>query len=182
MGWNEKGKDVSNDDQGLNLRMSQRAHVEITFSPSPTLVPIVRRFVDEFYSKILNDPEITSRLVVATHELVENAVKFSTDGQTTFSIHVAEERTGRSLVIRTRNRSNLENIAVLQQMFAEIAHSPNPSAYYQVLMRRSAKLKKGSGLGLGRVRAESEMEMSLKADGMMVELQARTALPTEKRR
>ena len=41
----------------------------------------VRRFVGEFYERVLGDADITSRLVVATHELLENAVRYSVDGQ-----------------------------------------------------------------------------------------------------
>src|SRR5215217_7663315 len=62
------------------------ARFELAFSPNMRLIAVVRRFVSEFYNQVLSDPETTSRLTLASHELLENAVKYSFDGNTCIQI------------------------------------------------------------------------------------------------
>ena len=50
---------------------------ELSFEKRPELVSIVRRFVSDFYDRTLADPDATSRVALATHELLENAVEES---------------------------------------------------------------------------------------------------------
>src|SRR5947209_8429255 len=68
--------------------MDHPAYFELNFRPNVALVSVVRRFVNEFYQRFLSDPDATSRLALATHELLENAVKYSKDGETTIRIEL----------------------------------------------------------------------------------------------
>jgi hypothetical protein len=139
-----------------------KPYFELTFRPNVELISVVRRFVSSFYERILSDPDATSRLALATHELLENATKYSTDGETTIRIEVTA--TCAAIRIRIWNRTAGEHISVLRACFAEMLQFSDPFMYYQRLMERSAKRKEGSGLGLARLRAEADMELSCEID------------------
>jgi len=150
-----------------------RASFELSFSPNVALVSTVRQFVQSFYEQILGDPDAVDRLGLAAHELLENAVKFSSDGVTHIRVDVLRNpEGGREVTITTRNRAEPEHLEALKKLMAELTQASDPLAHYQVLMKRSAKRTVGSGLGLGRIRAEADMELDYRIEGNLVHLQA----------
>lgn len=152
----------------------QRAYFELRFAPSLSLVSIVRRFVSEFYESVLADAETTSRLAVATHELLENAVKFSSDGVSIIRIEYWSLPEHSRIRISTTNRASVTHIEYLSTLFDEMTGAEDPLAYYVTLMKRTAKVAEGSRLGLGRIRAEADMDLSYEIDGDAVIVHADT--------
>ncbi len=140
----------------------RKPYFELTFRPNVELISVVRRFVSSFYEQILSDPDAVSRIALSTHELLENATKYSTDGETTIRIEVTTNC--EAIRIRIWNRTQRENLGVLRAHFEEMLQFPDPFVYYQRLIERSAKRKVGSGLGLARLRAEADMELSCEID------------------
>ena len=133
------------------------AYFELSFSPNVTLVGTVRRFVGDFYTRIIEDADVTSRLAVATHELLENAVRYSADGNTTVRVGVKRTPGEMRITIDTRNRAKAPNLEVLRGTLAEVVESTDHEQLYQAMMRRSAKRTDGSGLGLrARLRGRAE--------------------------
>ncbi len=147
---------------------------ELTFRPNVELISIVRRFVSDFYERMIEDADTVSRIALATHELLENAVKYASDGVTFLSITFEPAETSSVVSIRLCNRANAEQIAELAAIFEEMTRHEDPFAQYQVAMARSAKRKVGSGLGLVRVRAEGEMTMSHTIEDDKVTILAQT--------
>lgn len=147
---------------------------ELDFRPNFELISIVRRFVSDFYDKMLNDRDAVSRVALATHELLENAVKYSLDGATSLSITV-EPGDGQSLVrVRISNSASPKHIASIQALFAEMQRYADPFEHYQMAMERTAKQVEGSGLGLLRIRAEGEMRMTHTLEGDVLCIVAET--------
>jgi anti-sigma regulatory factor (Ser/Thr protein kinase) len=158
----------------------ESAHFELSFSPNVSLVSTVRRFVSEFYIQLLLDSDATSQLAVATHELLDNAVTYSADGNTSIRIGMHEERGSVTVVICTRNRATPENIKAARKSLDELRNANDPSSYYQKLMRETATREEGSGLGLARVRTESDMSISYEVAGDVFQLRAIATFKTGK--
>jgi hypothetical protein len=158
---------VEHDEQG--------AYFELRFAPSISLVSIVRRFVSEFYESVLADAETTSRLAVATHELLENAVKFSADGVSMVRIEYWAHPENSRIRITTTNRATDDNIRYLNSLFDEMCSAEDPLSYYVTLMKRTAKVEDGSRLGLGRIRAETDMDLTYQIDQGCVIVHAETS-------
>lgn len=159
------------------LTSKRQANIELSFSPSVTLVSVVRRFVLEFYQEVVPDPDLTSRLALATHELLENAVKYSSDDGARLSIWVERHEGEVEVAARTWNRSSEAGIARLRQLVADIQGHPDAEAFYQDLMRKSLREKVGSGLGLARICAEALLTLDLLVTGDLVEITARGSHP-----
>jgi hypothetical protein len=154
------------------------AYFELSFSPCISLVSMVRRFVTEFYTEVLGDAEVTSRIAIATHELLENGARYALDGITSVRIGVTRVAAGALVSIVTKNRASESHLASVRKMLDEIKAAPDPQAHYLVLMRRTAKRTDGSGLGLGRIRAETDMHLDYRIDGDVITLRAELTSPT----
>jgi hypothetical protein len=150
---------------------------ELRFSPRLESVSAVRRFVSDFYAPVLADDDLTSRMALATHELLENAVKYAASGEAEIQIAVESESRPPTVVIRTTNRATPDNLRTAMDAFAEMNRTDDPFVYYQQVMRRSAKRKEGSGLGLARVRAEAEMSLSCDVSDERLTITARCVAP-----
>lgn len=127
-------------------------------------VPLVRRFVEGLHRKISAD---ASLLAMATHELLENAVKFSVDGSAFLRLEIVDS----TATVTTRNRASPDNVEVLTKIKeAMMSGDFDPMLYYLEQMGHRDRI---GGLGLGRVAAEAEMkiEMSVLEDNT-VEIKA----------
>src|SRR5579859_1855890 len=108
---------------------------ELTFRSNVELVPIVRRFVSDFYDRVIRDADATSRIALATHELLENAVKFARSEETRLLVEVDRARDPPSLAVRTWNTAGDEDIAMVEDAIAAMAAPNDPSAYYYEQMK-----------------------------------------------
>jgi hypothetical protein len=141
------------------------AYIELHFSQNVELIRIARRFVAEVCGRLLNDPDATSRVALATHELLENAVKYSLDCATTIRIEILQIDSVCKVSVRTRNRAAPDHVANLRQLVDGIAAAADPFVFYNALMRKNAARTEGSGLGLARICAEGEMTMRYELSG-----------------
>jgi hypothetical protein len=156
----------------------QGAYVELSFAPNAALVSTVRDFVAAFYVRIVGDGAVTDRLAVATHELLENAVRYSIDGWSQLRVAVQVAADATTVQIDTRNRAAPGDIAAARRALDAIAAAADPGAHYVGLMRRTARQAEGSGLGLGRVCAEADMRLQYTVDGATVSIRAEARFET----
>jgi hypothetical protein len=153
---------------GMSVDKDKVAYVEVSFRPNVELISVVRRFVSDFYARMFKDADATSRVALATHELLENAVRYSRDGETRIRVEVVNDHAHSQVAIRTWNLATPDHVDAVRLLFDEMVSNTDPFHHYQTLMRRTAKVVGGSGLGLARVRAEAEMELSFEvADGIL---------------
>lgn len=140
------------------------ADIELTLSPGEERISLVRRFVEQYYEKVLDDVDAVARIAMATHELLENAAKYSTNGVARMRIEFQSNGPTDRVRLVLRNQGNADAVASIQGAFQEMRQYDDPFVWYQVLMRRAARRKEGSGLGLARIAAEGEMRLELRLD------------------
>jgi hypothetical protein len=158
------------------MQSIQPRELEITLSVDLRAVPHVRRFVGSWFNGVLRDEETTWRAELATHELLENALKCTIASTATLAISIIDDADYRRLIVSTRNYSSLADLIVLQRDIAGIRAAADAFEHYQSLMRDTASRTDGSGLGLARVRAEAEMELDTYSANGMVTVVAHTTL------
>lgn len=151
----------------------QNAHCELSFSPNADLIPTVRRFIQDFYQRVLENADITSHVVIATHELLENAVKYSSDQQSSIRVSVRRQDGDVGVVIETTNRASADNVKEVQALLDEMKSGDDRATFYRKVMKRSAKRTTGSGLGIARLYAESEMSIEIRLDEATGEMHLR---------
>jgi hypothetical protein len=144
---------------------------ELKFRPNIELISVVRRFVSSFFEQILKDPDAISRVALVTHELLENAVKYSINGESILRVE-ANGTSPSQISITVSNLASQEHIAQLQRLFEEMRSESDPFVYYQKMMQRSVKRSEGSGLGLARILAEAEMALDYRVNGELISIQA----------
>lgn len=137
-----------------------RPYFHLVFRPNIKLVSTVRRFTGEFYRRVLVDQELASRLALATHEMLENAVTYGNDDETAIRI----ELDGEMLSVKTWNSAEPARLAAIKDAIDNVMAAPDADAYYQQQMALAAKRNDGSGLGLARIRGEAEMNLSYEFD------------------
>jgi hypothetical protein len=146
--------------------VSDGALFELRFQPTVALVSTVRRFVTDFYREQFLDAEVSHKLAMATHEMLENTVHYSLDrhSELTIALHQLEQEY--VVTIRTQNRASEERLAKVKSALDEVVDATDLDAMYMQLVRRAAKRKDGgSGLGLGRIRAEADLALSYAIEG-----------------
>ncbi|MBX3198054.1 MAG: ATP-binding protein [Labilithrix sp.] len=147
---------------------------ELSVSPDPTLIASVRRFVAELCGRVLADGDITARVVVATHELLDNAVRYATRDASRIRVELHHLGADVGVVIVTKNRLDEDRGRDLRRLLDDMKASSDRRAYYTALMRRVAD---GAGLGLGRVHAEAGLDLSgrFEEDSVLIRAEGRFA-------
>jgi hypothetical protein len=150
--------------------------MEIYLKPSVRFVSLARRFVYDVYTDILRDADLAWRLGMATHELLENAVKYSSDGAMTLRITTETIKGQDTLVLSVSNAATPTHAQILGDFFAEMAKYEKPSQYYETLVKRASERDEGSGLGLGRICTEANMSLTCQINDNIVCIKAMTPL------
>lgn len=153
-----------------------------SFPPEAQLVAAVRRFVSDFYARVLRDAESSSQVALATHEMLENAVRYCSRGDVTIRVSVSPFRSRYLVRVRTRNAASPRDIAEIRRILQELDHTSTSRAYFERRMRETIRETDGSGLGLARICAEAAMELKCTTSGDEVELAAQTVLGVDTQR
>jgi len=159
-------------DASDEVAMVSPASFAMRFSPSNQLIALVRRFVMAFYGRVLGDNETSARLGLATHELLENAVKYGVDDEAELRVDVRVDGQALVILVALRNRGEAGHIARARRVIAALEEAKDPFAFYQSLMLEAADRRDGSGLGLARIRVETGMTLALVEHDGVVEISA----------
>jgi hypothetical protein len=150
-----------------------------SFPPQPEFVAAVRRFVSDFYARVLGDADSSARVALATHELLENAVAYCSAGVVTIRVSVSPFRTRYMVRVRTRNAASREDIEKLRRIVEDISRESDPAHFFRARMRDAARQSANAGLGLSRICAEAAMDITCTTTGDEVEIAAQTLLGSD---
>jgi anti-sigma regulatory factor (Ser/Thr protein kinase) len=150
--------------RSMTGRTERLAYCELHFPPEVQLVTLIRRFIEAFYLRLAVDRATTERLALATHELLENAMRYASGGETRIRVEVDLAATPWTVAVRTWNRTSPEHRADLEARVRRLDEASDTFALYQELMLEASVRQSGSGLGLARVRAEAEMALRCEAE------------------
>ena len=133
--------------------------LEFRLRPHAGIVSVVRRFVEERCAKLGGDPGSVSRVTMATHELLENAAKYSVGEY----VHLKVEFNASCDSIRTQltNETTPVHRARLRERIRLLQNAQESFDLYQTLMRRSFEAGEESGLGLARICSEGELALAM---------------------
>lgn len=135
-------------------------YLEICFRPTVATINEARRLVAALYEPLVSNADVAQRVALATHEMLENALKYSLDGSTVLRIELSHHRGPRTVSVETRNITSPERKAGLVEAFEEMRRFGDATEFYQFAMKRTRTIRHGSGLGLARIWAEAEMELT----------------------
>ncbi len=142
---------------------------------NPQTLPHVRKFVQGFVeSNGRADAEFVSGLVVAVHEMLENAVKYSTDSTTSLEVKL-DLRQSKHVVVITKNQATRESASRVASHLARL-NAGDPQRVYQEMLHEAAQRTHESGLGLARIVVECGMTMASTYEHGLLCLEATSTL------
>jgi hypothetical protein len=146
-----------------------RVSLTLCFEPLAEQIASLRSTVSNLCAPHVANADELSRVLLATHELLENIVKYSAGGVAEFHFALEATESGLRALVRTKNRADPERLSDTQQRLDALAAARDPVAHYDEMIRESAGRRDGSGLGLARILAESEMALHYRIEqGVLV--------------
>jgi two-component sensor histidine kinase len=155
--------------------VARRVSFELTFEPVPGLIGPTRRFVQDSIQPLVRDPDDVSRIAMAAHELMENAVQYGTGRVTRLGVAIStgDEQHAGEVTMRLINEAAPAHIERLRAGVAALGEPSTALEHYRFLMMRQWDVnQESSGMGLARIVVESEMKLAVEVDGPRVILSA----------
>jgi hypothetical protein len=128
----------------------------------------------------IEDLEVTSRLHMAAHELVENVLKYGSSPEVGLEFELERGAVNSIVRLRTRNTAAPEQLREVTRRVNELKAAVDPIAYYDRLIRSTAPVVGMSGLGLARIRAEAGLDVDCSVVGREVSIVVQTTMRSEK--
>jgi two-component sensor histidine kinase len=145
---------------------------ELNLKPYPRMVSRIRRLVEREFTEGGGDPEAVFRLAMVTHELLENAVKYSNGADVRLEVQL--DPTRGDMRARMTNATSAEHRQRLRARVDLLKGAARPAEIYQDLMRRPAETEGESGLGLARIVSEGGLDLNLEDHEHAVTIEARS--------
>lgn len=146
-------------------------HLELSFRPTVQTIGVVRRALMTLCEPTMSR-DASARVALATHELLENVLRHSVDGETILTVRSYEGPQPRT-TITTYSRATPAKIAELKALTAKMVGTA-PREFYLAMMMARADSDDDGGLGLARVYAEAEMMLDVQSEGETVKVIAST--------
>ena len=144
-------------------------YVELRFGPRWTYISSVRRFLASFFLIGLSDRERAEQISMAASELLENAIKYTSEDGSQLRVEV--QRQGGQIDLMVQNPADPQQINVLRREFA-LVNAGEPEDGYLRRMEEAAKGGGQSRLGLIRIRYEAGAILRLETNERTVSIHA----------
>jgi len=147
-----------------------RTAVSFSLERSHSLAGKIANWIIDFCQMTVGDMEMTSRLHMAAHELVENVLKYGTTPEVGLEFELERGDEQSYVRLRTRNTAAPEQLEEVTRRVTELRAAADPIAYYDQLIRSTASVIGMSGLGLARIRAEAGLDVNCSVEGREVSI------------
>jgi hypothetical protein len=152
--------------------MSDDSYIALDVSPSPEVISALRHFIEEYLERTVHDADITARVTMAAHELLENAIQGSIGPRIDLRMGITVRNPDIRVIIETKNEALRDEHDVARALIDELSNAVDANDQYLDLMKRSLARKQGSGLGLGRIRSEAQMSLTCAMAGKFTTIRA----------
>lgn len=124
--------------------------------PPPSRVPsLVRELLTASYQRLVEADEL-QRIAMVAHEMLENLVKYASEGPVTFAVELHERDGAVVAELRSSNSATAEHLHEAAGILTRLGPTAHAVTAYDELIAESSQ-RSGSRLGLARIRAEGEM-------------------------
>lgn len=106
------------------------------------------------------DSRAKNSLSVVINELIENAVKYSSDPTKIISITLEKEKN--IIEVETINMSNYEHVEELEAFMVQLESSNIEALYFEQLIKASESQSADSGLGFMTILHDFELDLGIK--------------------
>jgi anti-sigma regulatory factor (Ser/Thr protein kinase) len=159
---------VSSDVETLDDQEDASLLLGVSVLAAPEVVSPVRRFVAAALRRSLRDEDLSWRMELAAHELMDNASKYGQRRLVHLRITREDCQGCTALRLTLDNKSDPQHIGRLERLVTAVGDAPDPMGHYLGLMKEEPE---GSmALGLARLRAEGELNLDLQVNGDRVAL------------
>jgi hypothetical protein len=143
------------------------------------LLGVIRRAVEDTAYRLGATQEIVDEMVVACHELAENALEYSSDGHAALFAELLRDGGTLRARIGASNLAAPRDIPVLVELAKEMSEVTDRATFYQARLQQAARAQEGSGLGLARILGETELALTISVIDGRVLVEAACEQPLE---
>jgi hypothetical protein len=144
-------------------------YVEMRFGPRWTYISCVRKFVTSFFMIGLADKARAEQISLAASELLENAVKYSSEDEAFLRVSIAKSPA--EVDVCVSNAVEPHQLNILRREFA-LATAGDPGKTYLQRMQQAAETEGTNRLGLARIRYEAGARLHLETTETSVSVHA----------
>lgn len=144
----------------INYEMNTNGYLDITFGPIWSYIPLTRNYIENFLMINLEEQLGINKIVMTASELLENAVKYSSEDGIRVKItkHIDKDMVD-LVVLNALIKTDYEKLKVKVE---EANNAENTLEYYVNKMKESYARNDGkAGLGIPRIRHEAEAKLNL---------------------
>jgi len=156
------------------MDLSTSATMQIRFTADERCLRHVRLSIVSFLMVMAEDRDLASRVAMTAAELVENAVKYTSQNPIRFNLTATSEPEAWEVKVETRNAASPEQMAELKRVFETVSKGEGLDAYMTALREVPDKREGQSQLGLARIRYEGQMQLGCTLEGDNVVMSAHT--------
>jgi hypothetical protein len=149
--------------------------VQVRFQPMWRYIDGIREFCGFFTRTTFDDPEVGDRIGVVVHELVENAIRYSSRNESSL-LHLAVYSRDEEIEVVVANSAEESRVKEFEKIFEKINQGDALDAYSWAMQRARGLPEDQSGLGLPRIRYEGRMSLSMTVDNNVVSVRAKGKL------
>ena len=145
--------------------------IQMAFRDRSRFLASVRHLIADVCTEYLDPCESTFHLQMVVNELLENIVKYSSDGRGIMEFDLTIKGDVPMARISTQNTAAPEHWVAAIKRLDEVNAAADPVRVYNAMIATSGE-RPGSGLGLTRIRAEAGFGLSYRTDGDQLGLEA----------